>query len=303
MRVSTAYYYETSTMALMDKQSALHKTQQQLDTGRRIVTPSDDPIGATHAIQTSQAVSESATKLNNISVAKGYVEAENNLLGAVREIINNARTVAANSKDHTANSQERTNLKNYLTQLYDSLVGYANERDSEGNYVFSGYAGSTKPFDNTVVPANYTGDNGQRSIAITSSRNIPVSDSGAAVFSVGTVNDPFVTINQLISDLDPTTGLTGSAFDTAVETAFQRLSASVTNVENINAQVGARMQELDIAEKIQRQFNLQHQNELARVENVDMQQAAVLLKMQQTTLEASQQAFVKTSNLNLFNFI
>lgn len=302
MRVSTAFYYETSTLALLAKQNDVYKTQSQIDTGRRIVTPSDDPLGATHALQTSQAVATSESFLSNMATAKNLLAGEDNVLTAVGQVLQDARLVTINGRDSSVSSQERSDFANYLSQLYDGLVGYANERDSQGNYVFSGFKGNTKPFDTSTNPATYQGDSGQRSIAIAESRNLPVSDSGQAVFGAGGPNDPFAAISTLITNLrNP--ALTGSAYDTALDTAFTKLTNALTTVESVNAQVATRFKELTNAESFQSNLKLQNTNELARTENVDLQQAAVLLKMQQMTLEASQQSFVKSSSLTLFNFM
>ena len=57
MRVSTSGMFDSGTTAILQQQEALIKTQQQLSTGRRILTPSDDPIAAAKAINLSQAAS------------------------------------------------------------------------------------------------------------------------------------------------------------------------------------------------------------------------------------------------------
>jgi flagellar hook-associated protein 3 FlgL len=313
MRVGTAFYYETSTMALLAKQENVNKVQQQLDTGRRIVTPSDDPIGATHALQSAQAVALSESYLSNMATATNKLSEENNVLGAVDSLLGQAKGFAASAGGNPT-TQQRTDFANYLTNVRDSLIAYANEVDSEGNYIFSGSKGSTKPYtfasvaDNTTVPATttvtttYNGDAKQQSITIAKGRNLPVSDPGSSVFGA-TPNDVFSTINQLIKDLNSTTSLTGAAYDAAINTASTKIDTAITTVRSVNSAVASRVQEVKLGKATETNFRLQSQNELARVESVDLQQAAVLLQANQTTLQASQQSFVKTSNLNLFNYL
>ena len=57
MRVSTNTIYETGTNLMLQQQEALIKIQQQVSTGRRILTPSDDPISAAQALNISQSKS------------------------------------------------------------------------------------------------------------------------------------------------------------------------------------------------------------------------------------------------------
>ena len=50
MRVSTSQIFDAGTRNLIDGQSALYKTQNQLSTGRRVLTPDDDPVAAAQVL-------------------------------------------------------------------------------------------------------------------------------------------------------------------------------------------------------------------------------------------------------------
>jgi flagellar hook-associated protein 3 FlgL len=301
MRISTAFAYSMNTAAMQSKQADIVYTQQQIATNRRIVTPSDDPVGATHALESARALAISANNVENINKADVQLKVESTTLEAVRQVLNNAKNVAIGSGGNPS-TQERTSFANYLTQIYQDLLGYANSTDSQGNYIFSGFKGGTVPFQQVAGASNYQGDNAQRNVAISSSRQIPVSDSGQSVFGVGTANDPFTVISQLITDLQ-NGALTGAALDTAASTAVTGISNAIDNVIKIHDQVAVRVQELQSAKDAEAQFSLQYNNELSRVENVDMQQAAVELNLEQTSLEATQKAFISSSQLSLFNYM
>ena len=49
MRISTNTIYESGGARISDLQVGLNRTQQQIASGRRILNPSDDPIGAARA--------------------------------------------------------------------------------------------------------------------------------------------------------------------------------------------------------------------------------------------------------------
>lgn len=301
MRIATAYFFSATTAALQAKQADMYHTQQQIATGRRIVTPSDDPIGTTLALQTSQAKAMSENNLNNIRSAKTKVQGETVTLEAIRKTLVSAKSVAIGAGG-SPSQQERADFAGFLQQIYQDMLGYANSLDSNGNYMFAGYKGGTIPFTQTSGASAYQGDNGQQNVAISNGRQIAVSDSGEAVFGVGTANDPFAVIDQFITDLQ-NPALTGTAFDAAVQVALTGLSNAVDNVVNIADQVGIRYQELLQAEDAAITFTTQFENELTRLESVDIQKAAVELQLQQVSLQASQQAFVKISDMTLFNFI
>ena len=47
MRVSTNNIFALGTASITERQADLVKLQQQLSTGKRILTPSDDPVAST----------------------------------------------------------------------------------------------------------------------------------------------------------------------------------------------------------------------------------------------------------------
>lgn len=301
MRISTSFYYSSNLAAMQDKMATLSHVQQQMATNRRIVTPSDDPIGAAHALQTARALAVSDNSLDSISKAQTTLKTESTTLDAIRQVLESAKDTAVNASGNPS-TQERTSFANYLTQVYDDLRNYANSTDANGNYIFSGFK-NVAPFQQTTGASSYQGDNSNRYVTIAGSgQQLQVSDSGQDVFNVGTANDPFAVISQFITDLQNGT-LTGAAFTTAANNAVDGLQGALDKVVKVSDNVAVRFQQLDTAKSTQTQYKLQFEDELDRTETVDMQTAAVQLQLLQTSLEATQKAFINASQLNLFSLL
>ncbi len=215
-------------------------------------------------------------------------------------MLESAKDTAVNAGSNPS-TQERTSFANYLTQVYEDLRGYANSTDAEGNYLFSGFK-NVEPFQQITGASSYQGDNAKRYVSISSNQQIQVSDSGQEVFGVGTVNDPFAVISQFITDLQDST-LTGAAFDAAADTAISGLENALNKVVQISDHVAVRFQQLQTAKDTETQYKLQYENELDRVESADLQLVGVQLQLMQTSLEASQKAFINASQLNLFSLL
>jgi flagellin-like hook-associated protein FlgL len=97
--------------------------------------------------------------------------------------------------------------------------------------------------------------------------------------------------------------LTGAVFDATADTAISGLENALSKVVQISDHVAVRFQQLETAKEVETQYKLQYQNELDRVESVDMLTAGVQLQLLQTSLEATQKAFINASQLNLFNLL
>lgn len=183
MRVSTSGMFDSGTTAILQQQEALVKTQQQLSTGRRILTPSDDPIAAAKAINLSQAASINT----QYSVNRGHAVASLGLIETTLEnttsILQDIRQVVVQAGNaSTLTDADRRILATELRSRFDALVGQANNTDGIGNYLFSGFQAKTPPFSRSGLDVQYNGDQGQRSNQVGAARQIAVSYSGTEIF-------------------------------------------------------------------------------------------------------------------------
>jgi len=182
MRISTQNFYNTTTSQLNSLQSAMGRTQQQLSTNRRILSPSDDPVASARALEVSQSLEMSnqfATNRNNAKSSLSHVEmslnSASNLLLDMQQ-----RTVQAGSGALLASDREA--LATELEGRLEDLLGVANTTDGAGGYLFSGYMTTTQPFSRSPGGATYQGDQGVRQLQVGESRKMPLSASGSAVF-------------------------------------------------------------------------------------------------------------------------
>jgi flagellar hook-associated protein 3 FlgL len=299
MRIATAYAFDLGGAALLAQQARLQRVQQQIATGRRILTPAEDPLGAQRALQTSVNLGRTENYLQNMLHAMTRLKQESTVLSAARGVLAAAREAAAGIQQATDMSQ-RNSVADYLARLKEDLLGYANSRDANGDYLFAGSKAGAAPFQNS--PVTYVGDSFQLKIAISENRSIEVSDPGDSVFSMGGPNDPFAAIDQLITDLT-NPALTGSAYTNAIGAGLAKLDAALAQMDVVGNAVAHRVSEIEAAQSVATDARLRMQDELQRIESVDLQQAAVELQLQQVTLQALQQTFAKTSQLSLFNFL
>lgn len=183
MRISTNTMFQSGSDRLSDLQSALQKTQQQLSTGRRVVTPSDDPIAAAQALDVTQAQSVNDQFGVNRKSATSTINQVESTLGDIGTLLENARTLAVSVGNVASMTDaDRASVATQLSDQLDQLISLANSDDGRGSYLFSGYQTSTQPFTKTVAGAQYNGDQGQRLAQVGPSRQLPVTDSGNAIF-------------------------------------------------------------------------------------------------------------------------
>ncbi|MBI3147748.1 MAG: flagellar hook-associated protein FlgL [Betaproteobacteria bacterium] len=182
MRISTMNFYDVGTRAMLDQQSALLKTQQQVSTGRRITVPSDDPVAAARALVVSQSEAMNLQFGNNRDAAKTSLGLVDSVLDSVGNVIQDLRSMALEAGDGVLSTADRQSLATAMQGRFNELLGLANSRDGSGNYMFSGFQVGTQPFVPTGGSVSYNGDDGALALQVAASRQMGVTASGRDVF-------------------------------------------------------------------------------------------------------------------------
>lgn len=191
MRISTSMIFDAGMTSIQKQSSAMLETQQQVASGRRVLSPSDDPVAAARILEVEQAKGLNARYLSNQKAAAEMLGQMENKLESVEEVLLRARTLAVQAGNAALSQADRQSLADELREQFTELLGLANSTDGTGQYLFSGYMSSTPPFSGAVetVTASassditYAGDEGQRLLQVGISRQIAVSASGTEVFT------------------------------------------------------------------------------------------------------------------------
>ncbi|WP_454743037.1 flagellar hook-associated protein FlgL [Cupriavidus necator] len=182
MRVASSTLYQKGLASMNNQQGSLLHIQQQLGTGRSILTPSDDPVGATRALGVTQAQAvngQYATSRKQANIALG---AEENALQSVITVTQNVQTQLVQAGNGTMSDSDRASLATSLEGLYNQLLGLANSDDGNGQYLFGGTRSGNAPFTQSTGAGNYIGDTGQQLLQVDVARQMPAGNNGREVF-------------------------------------------------------------------------------------------------------------------------
>lgn len=183
MRLSTSSMYQQSLSALLNQQSALNRTQNQVSTSQRINVASDDPAGAGRVVTLNHILAANTQYTSNIDAASTRLNSEQSALGAVNSLLDNARTLALQGGNGSLATSDRKAIAGQLTQLRDQLVQLANGSDSNGDALFAGTSTTSAPFTpNADGSVSYIGNNSALQASIGVGLKTPTGDAGGAVF-------------------------------------------------------------------------------------------------------------------------
>ncbi|MBT8077589.1 MAG: flagellar hook-associated protein FlgL [Gammaproteobacteria bacterium] len=182
MRVSTIGAYNQGVELMQRLQVALDHTQRQIASGRRLLTPSDDPIAAGRALNLRESLSQLVQFDRNANLAGSRLGYEESALTSASNILHRVRELALQANNATQTQEAREFISIEIRQLLGELVDVANQQDGNGRYMFAGTRDATLPVTHTGGSYVYNGDQGQRLVQIADNRQVADGDPGSEVF-------------------------------------------------------------------------------------------------------------------------
>lgn len=194
MRISTAGLHNAAILQITARTAELVKTQNQLASGKRIMTPADDPTGAVQALELDRTLSQSQQYGRNADAAQGRLSFEEQALADTTTLLDRVRVLAIQANSGALDSASRQSIATELQTRLGELVDIANRRDGNGEYLFSGYATQTQPFALSGGGVTYSGDDGVRLLQTSDNQKIADGHPGSTVFmDIAQGNGTFVT--------------------------------------------------------------------------------------------------------------
>lgn len=183
MRFSTIQAFNQNLKSLNQLQSDNYTTQQQIATGKRVLTPADDPAAAVKIIQLREELALSEQYKSNIDSVELQLNAEESQIASAENLLARARELAVQSGNAALKNNDRRSIGNELLQIRDQLLTVANAKNSDGQYLFAGFQSRSQPFESGEDrQVKYVGDEGQRYVKIGSSTNVAMNTPGKDIF-------------------------------------------------------------------------------------------------------------------------
>ena len=186
MRISTSQIYDQNIRSIMNNQEDLVKTQQQLATGKRIITPSDDPVGAAKVLRLTEEIDELEQFQRNNDLVTGSLEQQEAVLTNITNSINRARTLVVQAGSGILSDPDKRAIGAELEQIKLEIFDLMNTQDADGNYLYAGYQSANQAFEYNPASAGnaitFVGDAGVSFVQLSNSSKIQSTSNGYEVF-------------------------------------------------------------------------------------------------------------------------
>ncbi|EMH4161463.1 flagellar hook-associated protein FlgL [Pluralibacter gergoviae] len=312
MRVSTLMMYQQTMGGITQSQSLWLDYGEQMSTGLRVRSPSDDPIAASQAVVLSQAQAQNDQFTTARTFAQQRISQEESSLGQVTSAIQSAQEKIVYAGNGTLSDDDRASLAADLQGLRDQIYNLANGQDGNGRYIFGGYSSDKAPFS---ASGEYTGGASNVEQQVDSARTMVVGHAGSAVFdaiSGNGVKEPdgsasetnlFHMLDSAIAALKvPVAGDSAAQATSgaAIDKTNRGLRNALNNVLTVRAEAGSQLKELDALNAQGGDRGLSQDRQMSALVNVDWNSTISNYYMQQAALKASYKAFSDMQGMSLF---
>lgn len=300
MRISTAQIFQQQVTAMLEQQAGLARTEQQLASGKRLVSAADDPAASLRNLQLGDRLTQNEQYLKNLDTAQSRLELEEGALASSVDLLQRVRELAVQALNATQGPGDMKAIEVEVRSHLDGLLSLANTQNANGDFLFAGYQVDTPPFSSDGSGNfTYNGDQGQQHLQVSQTRQLAVADNGADIFqglnaAAGGVTSSFDILNDFADAL--AAGTVAADTLTDIDTAMDRFLV-------VRADVGSRLRAADEQRATNESFALVLERERSDLVDLDYTEAIARFNQQLLALQASEQVFAKVQGLSLFDYL
>ncbi|HET9620988.1 MAG TPA: flagellin [Kofleriaceae bacterium] len=279
MRITGHRILDLAAQSTLSAQSKVADVQNQLTSGERVTTPSDDPTAWVAAQRTKLRQVMSQGTGAAVAANRDALEVTDNSLASIGSVVAQVRELAVQASSDTYNAQGRAGLAAQVQGLFQSAVDSANARAPDGSFVLAGSNSLSAPFDTAGV---YTGDAAQRAVASNSSAQTlgNISIAGASLTAAHGV-DVLPLLGKVATAL--------AANDTnALRATLPDLETAIKQVSTARSQAGGAINVLDATNSARTTLEANMTDAISRFTGVDTVASASELAQAGQSLQVSQ---------------
>lgn len=308
MRITNNMLISNTLFNLNENLGRLEKLNQQMDTQKKFSVPSDDPIGASKSLKFYTDLSKIEQYKRNVKDATSWMTETESALIEIGEVLDRADKLAVQMANGTYSEDDLKKTKEEVAQLKEHLVQISNTTYA-GRYIFSGYK----------TDKELLGKDGKYKIDLSNtevveynvgvSEDIKVNTLGGRVFGIVTKNEKGVLEGNFNDDIAVNSGDNPnnvssyliSVFDNfekalngdasvdkdEIDKTLGRIKTCMDQVLSVRAEVGAKMNRLNLTQKKLDSQVLSTKSLISYNEDIDLAEVSIKLKTEENVYRAS----------------
>lgn len=252
--------------------------QSEISASKRILAPSDDPIGAARVAEIGRTQADETVWTRNVQTASALASRADTALSGVATAMDRAKELMLTAATGTSSADNRVTIATELRSIADELAAARATLDARGEPLFRTNGALEIP----VGPGERVAPVATRDSIFDSPVDLVATIRAAADAAVQT---------------DPTVR------GPAITASLAVIDQGVQQVANARADQGIRADRLDkIADRLEAS-GLQLKEQRSGLEDVDVTAVVAQIQSKQLNLQAAQAIFARVNQTSLFDLI
>lgn len=293
MRVTERTLADRMVHDLRTHSEKMMRLNDQISSGNRLRWPSDDPASVTTSMRLRSGLAELTQYQRNVGAAIGWLETTEKALSDATEVLHRARELAVRAATDVALDASSEAFTSEVDQLLGQLIDIGNSTYA-GQYVFAGQKTTTRPFGSD---ADYAGDEGPIIREIGQGVQVQVGIPGSTAFgSPGVPGTALGALRTLKTNFE-------NQDSAACNASIGEIDQVLDHILAMRAQVGAKMNRLEVADVRLRELEISLKSLQSKVEGVDLPEALLELRSLETVHRAALATGARIFQPTLFDFL
>ncbi len=292
MRVTQGMLSGNMMRNLMNSQNQLGKYMDQLNTGKKISKPSDDPVIAMKGIGYRTQVVQVEQYKRNVGEINNWMDNSDAALDETTKALQRMRELTIKASSSTNDKDELASIREEVEQLEEHIIDLANT-NVNGKYIFNGSNTKDRPVKPDGKVEGASEDNKDVVIEVGNGTKIKANVPPGTVFT----QELFDNIEALKDALDDTGDR--SDLDKSIEDLDDRINDTI----DARADLGARMNRMELVESRLDEQGVLAKKTMSENEDIDFAEAITNLITQESLHRAALSAGSRIIQPSLIDFL
>lgn len=291
MRVTQSMLTNNMLSNLSGSYEKMAKLQEQVSSQKKFSKPSDNPVAAMMGMGYRTNLNQIGQYQSNIAEATNWIDSTDDAITEAVSAMQRIRELTVQGSNGTYEGEQLKNVSEEIKQIKEHLITLGDTQIG-GKYIFNGQDTNVRPSSIKDANGNTVYGTGDINLEVFSGISLKINTDGSKIF--GDALAAGGSIDQTIDALEKGGDVSGT---------LEGLDATINTFLNMQAQVGARQNRIELMTDRLKQQEVFATEILSKNEDVDIEKAIMDLTTQESVHSAALSIGAKIMQPSLLDFL
>lgn len=273
----------------------LERLQNQMSTGKRINSPSDDPVATARTLRMKATLNANSQYARNTADAISWLEITETAAMQIKDVLERVRELSVQGANGVLKADDGSMISTEVEQLRDQLISLGNTTYT-GRYIFAGFKTDRAPVQLAADQStDYIGDDGVLYYEVGEGDMMPVNITAKDIFLSGNTD--------LLADMNSLKQALESGDTDAVRDMIGNMDMHLQNVLSKISEIGAKANRLELINNRLADNEISFTRLLSDTEDADLADVIIRLTCEENVYRAALASGARIIQPTLVDFL